>query len=129
MLGNSDGSVNTRFGIIRELFTSFSLRLFFFNSTSNIIEIPFKKGRKTDPSLINIVRHVTERIDADGNFQIKVFSQRQIDQGEEVTITYINLLRSTMERNAKLEYAWHFRCQCLRCQDPHELGTNIGKEI
>ena len=100
-----------------------------FKSTLNIIEIPFKKGRKTNPSLINIVRHVTERIDDDGNFQIKVFSQRQIDQGEEVTITYINLLRSTMERNAKLEYAWHFRCQCLRCQDPHELGTNIGKEI
>ena len=115
--------------VTRELFTSFSLLLFFFKSTLNIIEIPFKKGRKTDPSLINIVRHVTERIDDDGNFQIKVFSQRQIDQGEEVTITYINLLRSTMERNAKLEYAWHFRCQCLRCQDPHELGTNIGKEI
>ena len=94
-----------------------------------LLKFHLKKGRKTDPSLINIVRHVTERIDADGNFQIKVFSQRQIDQGEEVTITYINLLRSTMERNAKLEYAWHFRCQCLRCQDPHELGTNIGKEI
>ena len=62
-----------------------------------------------------------------GKFKISIYSQVPIKSGEEITITYTSLLRPVLERREKLEYLWHFTCQCTRCQDPTELGTFIGK--
>ncbi len=62
-----------------------------------------------------------------GKFNISIYSQVPIKSGEEITITYTSLLRPVLERREKLEYLWHFTCQCTRCQDPTELGTLIGK--
>ena len=62
-----------------------------------------------------------------GKFKISIYSQVPIKSGEEITITYTSLLRPVLERREKLEYLWHFTCQCTRCQDPTEFGTFIGK--
>ena len=72
----------------------------------------------------NNARHVIEPMDE--SFKISLYAQVDIEALEEITITYINLLRPTFERQEKLEYLWHFVCQCSRCQDPTEFGTQIG---
>ena len=56
----------------------------------------------------------------------RLYSQTLIKADEELSITYTNLMRGTSERRARLQYQWHFKCQCQRCQDPKELGTYIG---
>ena len=49
-----------------------------------------------------------------------------IEEGEEVTITYTNLLRDTNQRNQRLQRQWYFKCECPRCRDPSELGSFIN---
>ena len=97
---------------------------------TNAIEV-FKHGRALFPtfsflshSCINNARHVIEA--ADESFKISLYAQVDIEANEEITITYINLLRPTFERQEQLEYLWHFVCQCSRCQDPTEFESYIG---
>ncbi|TRY75019.1 hypothetical protein TCAL_07034 [Tigriopus californicus] len=49
-----------------------------------------------------------------------------IKKGDEITISYISPLQSTMRRQAKLRDKWFFECSCSRCQDPSENGTNLS---
>ena len=97
---------------------------------TNSVEVFGGQGRAIFPtfsfishSCVNNSRHVVLP-HFGGGFQIYVYAQVLIQKGEEVTITYTNLLRSTFERRAKLEHFWHFTCTCPRCQDPTELGKN-----
>ncbi|XP_023343481.1 protein msta isoform X2 [Eurytemora carolleeae] len=57
---------------------------------------------------------------------IRVYSQTQIKQGEEICITYTSLLSCTSHRQEKLRNLWFFSCTCARCSDPTELGTYIS---
>ena len=56
----------------------------------------------------------------------RLYSQKMITAGDELTITYINLMRGTLERNEQLRHQWKFSCSCPRCLDPTELETYIG---
>ena len=79
-------------------------------------------------SCVTNSRHIIEQdLENPGKFKISIYSQIPIKQNEEITITYTSLLRPLLERREKLEYLWHFTCQCLRCQDPTEFGTFLGK--
>ena len=98
---------------------------------TNAIEVHKGQGRAIFPtfsflshSCINNARHIIEPFG--DKFKISLYAQVDIEANEELTITYINLLRPTFERREKLEYLWHFVCQCPRCQDPTELGSFIG---
>ena len=75
-------------------------------------------------SCITNARHVIEA--QNNEFRISVYAQVAIAEGQEICITYINLLRSTLERRENLQCVWHFTCQCSRCKDPTELGTFLG---
>lgn len=53
--------------------------------------------------------------------------QVPIQKGDELTITYTNLLRGAAERRARLQHQWYFTCACQRCQDPgSDFGTFIN---
>ncbi|XP_034951978.1 SET domain-containing protein SmydA-8-like [Chelonus insularis] len=49
-----------------------------------------------------------------------------IDEGEELTMTYTDLLWSTHLRRKYLIMSKHFECNCYRCSDPTEFGSNIS---
>lgn len=54
---------------------------------------------------------------------IKVFAQKNIKAGQEITITYCSLLTHAPTKQEKLDNIWHFTCSCERCTDPSELGS------
>ncbi|GAQ80581.1 hypothetical protein KFL_000570280 [Klebsormidium nitens] len=47
-------------------------------------------------------------------------ARRDIQEGEELTITYIDASLPVETRQKHLEWAYGFRCQCQRCQDEKE---------
>lgn len=48
-------------------------------------------------------------------FTQNVFATRDILAGEEITITYVELLLPRDERVARLDETWHFPCACSSC--------------
>ncbi|XP_046389919.1 SET domain-containing protein SmydA-8-like [Ischnura elegans] len=46
--------------------------------------------------------------------------------GDLITHNYAGTLVSTIERRESLRKGKYFECTCKRCQDPYELGTNLG---
>jgi hypothetical protein len=54
------------------------------------------------------------------------FAMRSIQQGEELTITYIDLRQSTAERLAELEKVFLFTCDCKRCRASQEDGNKYN---
>jgi DNA-directed RNA polymerase subunit RPC12/RpoP len=59
-------------------------------------------------------------------YTCRLYSQRPIAAGEEVTITYTSLLRPTDQRRARLKSLWFFDCGCPRCRDPTELNSYLS---
>ena len=57
---------------------------------------------------------------------IEIRAQRRIEKGEEITISYTSLLSSTRRRRKMLSSNWCFDCECRRCADPTEFGSNLG---
>ena len=55
-----------------------------------------------------------------------LFSQVDIAEGEEVTITYTNLLRPAQYRNENLNLQWHFTCTCKRCESTRMVSMTIA---
>ncbi|KAF7997030.1 hypothetical protein HCN44_005307 [Aphidius gifuensis] len=53
-------------------------------------------------------------------------ASRDIKAGEELTMTYTDLLWDTSLRRRYLIASKHFECNCKRCCDPLELGSQIG---
>ena len=49
-----------------------------------------------------------------------------IRQGEEVKDHYVSPLEGTVRRREALRVGWFFSCQCARCEDSGELGTNLS---
>lgn len=47
-----------------------------------------------------------------------------VKKGQHLTTTYTNTLKSTLERRKHLKQTKIFDCDCKRCADPLELGTN-----
>lgn len=46
-----------------------------------------------------------------------------VKKGEQLTTTYTNTLKSTLERRRHLKQTKIFDCDCRRCRDPSENGT------
>lgn len=94
---------------------------------TNAITAQNKNGRAIYPTF-SFISHScanNSRIVVDKDNSMKVYSQDSILAGQEITITYINLLNDTTERRDLLK-AWHFTCSCSRCLDATELGSFIG---
>ena len=59
-------------------------------------------------------------------FHFRLYSQVHIPEGQEITITYTNLLRDTFTRQKHLRSQWFFTCACARCSDPAEFQCGIN---
>ncbi|XP_040575477.1 uncharacterized protein [Lepeophtheirus salmonis] len=55
--------------------------------------------------------------------EVLMLAQRNISQGEELSIRYISFMTGTNGRQSLLMDQWYFKCNCIRCNDPTELGT------
>ena len=53
-------------------------------------------------------------------------AKRKIKQGEELTIGYTDFADSRRNIRRKIVKEWKFLCQCQRCSDPTEFGTNFS---
>ncbi|KAL6051569.1 hypothetical protein QOT17_019123 [Balamuthia mandrillaris] len=77
--------------------------------------LPSKDSYEND----QVERHDTKACLGDKGWK-KLFMLRDVQRGEEVTISYIDLRHSSPERLAKLSRCWYFTCQCASCNDISE---------
>ena len=56
-------------------------------------------------------------------------AQREIKEGEEITIQYISFLFGNSKRCPDIKACWFFQCSCRRCSDPTELGTFLSAAL
>lgn len=59
-------------------------------------------------------------------FKITVRASVPIKKGEHITTMYTHALWGTQARREHLKETKYFTCQCKRCCDPTELGTNLS---
>ena len=50
----------------------------------------------------------------------------KIEKGSDIYITYTHTLNPTLLRRNHLQQCKFFDCECARCADPTELGTNMS---
>ena len=60
------------------------------------------------------------------SFVMEVRSKTAIRKGEEITTRYLGPWEGQPSRQLKIEQNWRFICNCRRCKDPTELGTNFS---
>ena len=53
-------------------------------------------------------------------------AKTKIKKREELTIRYTDFLDSRQNIQRKTQREWMFTCQCARCSDPTELGSNFS---
>ena len=58
------------------------------------------------------------------HYGIAISSTKAITRGEEITITYTDLLGSSVARKKDIQENWFFQCQCQRCLSPDDFGSN-----
>uniref|UniRef100_A0A0K8WBW2 Protein msta, isoform A n=2 Tax=Bactrocera latifrons TaxID=174628 RepID=A0A0K8WBW2_BACLA len=66
------------------------------------------------------------QISNDENYLMKVFTTRDVTQGELLYNCYTNVLLGTDERRHLLKEGKYFDCKCERCEDPTELGSHMS---
>ena len=69
-----------------------------------------------------ISKHYRCSIDPE-TFEMEIRAQSFIKKGQEITTRYFDPLVGQPGRQLVIEKSWKFICNCLRCQDPSELGT------
>ena len=58
--------------------------------------------------------------------RLEVVTVREVVRGEELTISYTDLLLPTVRRRAILATSKHFHCECERCEDgPGEVESGL----
>ena len=57
---------------------------------------------------------------------IKVNAQCKIKKNEEITIQYLSFQQGNLRRKNAMRDNWHFDCNCVRCQDPTEMGSYLS---
>jgi len=62
----------------------------------------------------------------DNDYCCTVRAVREIKKGEEICDTYTSTLTNTQTRLSHLQRTKYFTCQCSRCADPTELGSNFS---
>ena len=55
---------------------------------------------------------------------IRCYASRPIQRGQKLSHSYIDLFLPGIIRRDLLLKSKHFSCQCMKCQDPTELGTH-----
>ncbi|XP_035788785.1 SET domain-containing protein SmydA-8-like [Anopheles albimanus] len=68
----------------------------------------------------------TGHTDAVRTHQLTVRTLREVKAGEPLTLTYAYILQGTLKRRQHLIEEKFFWCQCARCRDPTEFGTNCS---
>ncbi|KMR04866.1 protein isoform b [Lasius niger] len=62
----------------------------------------------------------------DDQQRLQVSAALPITAGEELTMSYTDLLWDTSSRRQFLRATKHFSCECSRCSDPSEFGSQLG---
>lgn len=70
--------------------------------------------------------NVTYNFDMKNSFKITVKAARDIKKGETLTTSYTHVLWPTALREDHLKETKYFTCDCERCKDPIEMGTNFS---
>ncbi|XP_075166931.1 uncharacterized protein LOC142239052 [Haematobia irritans] len=68
-------------------------------------------------------------IDIDDKYCMKIYANREINAGENVTNCYTNVLLGTDERRKILKMTKYFDCKCKRCEDPTEFGSYLSSVL
>ena len=68
-------------------------------------------------------------VDENGDSVIELHAILPIKEGEEITTRYTTPQLGTMRRQQLVQSQWYFTCQCKRCLDPTELGTQANSAM
>ena len=63
------------------------------------------------------------------DYTLTVRSMRPVKKGEELTISYTELLAGRLDRKRDTLHNWFFECSCERCLDVTDLGTNFDTHL
>lgn len=74
----------------------------------------------------NCISNCHFAFDKSNGFKLTVRAARDIKNGEHIQTTYSNILWGTQLRRQQLKEMKYFVCNCERCADPTELGTNFS---
>jgi len=66
------------------------------------------------------------KITFDNKFNITIRAGRDIEEGEHISTMYSHALWGTIARRDHLHQTKNFWCQCKRCCDPTEFGSNFS---
>ncbi|CAO1434181.1 unnamed protein product [Diamesa tonsa] len=103
---------------------TFELRNFDVSSTSSSDN--FLRGLFSSAALMNHECSANTLITLDGGNNLRIYANRLIKKDEVITHNYTNVLNGTIERQKYLREGKYFTCQCKRCEDPTEHGTNMS---
>lgn len=96
----------------------------------NAVGFDFKKekmkGRALYPTL-SVVSHScisnTRFNVSPDDLSVVLRARRLIEEGEEITISYVPTIFGQPKRRQHINEEWYFDCKCPRCSDPTEFGT------
>lgn len=74
----------------------------------------------------NCVANTTHSVLPTDNYRITVRTTTPVKKGQDLFSSYTFSLHPTLVRRANLAYSKYFDCDCQRCADPKELGTNMS---
>lgn len=59
-------------------------------------------------------------------YSAQIWAADDIEKGEKLEICYTHVSHCTLQRRRHLKESKFFDCDCKRCSDPTELGTNLS---
>lgn len=65
-------------------------------------------------------------LSVDSSFVMTVHASVDIPKGEIIYFNYANVLQGSFNRKQHLREGKYFECQCQRCKDPTELGSELS---
>ena len=94
--------------------------------SSPIIDFLLIQGVYPLTAMMNSVCNPNTQNCIDRDLTCRVRAAIPIRKGQEITATYTLTLAGTMYRQKQLLDSKYFTCQCIRCQDPTELGSHFS---
>ncbi|XP_067622892.1 SET domain-containing protein SmydA-8 isoform X2 [Eurosta solidaginis] len=74
----------------------------------------------------NCVPNTFRTIHPSEGYKIRLRAMCDLDEGQQLQHSYTYTLNGTAQRQEDLKAGKFFTCQCERCKDPTELGTNFS---
>ena len=95
----------------------------------DLLGVPFKNGAKAFFPELASVKHSCRpnsyfHVNADGTILMK--ASVNIRKGEMVTRSVVDVMKCSLFRRKELEKEFFIECDCARCCDGTEFGTNYG---